>query len=80
MNLDELREFFGWCTVINFGILLISTVAILAAGKTVARIHGRMFGTPEPDVMRIYFQYLSTYKVLVLAFNFAPWLALRIMG
>lgn len=80
MNLETLREFLGWCTVINFGILLLSTAGILGARKAVARLHGRMFGMMEADLSRIYFQYLSFYKVLVLALNFAPWLALRIMG
>lgn len=80
MNLEILREFLGWCTVVNFGILLLSTAAVLGARKAVARLHGRMFGMTEPDLTRIYLQYLSLYKVLVLALNFAPWLALRIMG
>ena len=59
MNLETLREFLGWCTVINFGILLLSTAGILGARKAVARLHGRMFGMMEADLSRIYFQYLS---------------------
>lgn len=82
MNLETLREFLGWWTVVNFGILLISTVALLAAGGRIARLHAGMFGMAEAEaeVKRVYFQYLSIYKILVLALNFAPWLALRIMG
>jgi hypothetical protein len=79
MNPDELRELLGWCTVVNFGIMLLSTVAILAAGKRIARLHGKMFGMPEADLTRLYLQYLSGYKALTLAFNFAPWLALTLM-
>lgn len=80
MNLETLREFLGWWTVVNFGILLISTVALLAAGGRIARLHAGMFGMAEAEVKRVYFQYLSIYKILVLALNFAPWLALRITG
>ncbi len=80
MNWETLREFLGWCTVVNFGILLISTVALLSAGGRIARLHAGMFGMPEAEVKRVYFQYLSIYKILVLALNFAPWLALRITG
>ena len=38
MTLEQLREFLGWCTVVNFGLLLVSTVAILAAGRWIARL------------------------------------------
>ena len=79
MNADELRELLGWCTVVNFGIMLLYTVIILGAGKKIARLHGKMFGVPEADLTRLYLQYLSAYKVLTLAFNFAPWLALTLM-
>ena len=80
MTLEQLREFFGWCTVVNFGLLLVSTVAILAAGRWIARLHGRLFHLPETELLKNYYQYLSIYKVLALVFNFAPWLALVIMG
>lgn len=80
MNPDQLREFFGWCTVVNFGLILFYTIVILIAGKKMAILHGRMFRMPEADFTRLYVKYLSTYKVLALAFNFAPWLALVLMG
>ena len=80
MNLETLREFLCWCTVVNFGILLLTTVALLAAGGWIARLHAGMFGMAEAQVRQVYFQYLSFYKILMLALNFAPWLALRIMG
>lgn len=78
MNADQLRWFLGWCTVVNFGLLIFYTVVIAVAGKRIARIHGRLFGMPETELIRLYVQYLSLYKVLVLVFNFAPWLVLRI--
>lgn len=80
MNLDEMREFFGWCTVVNFGLLLVSTVGILAGGRWIARFHGRLFHLPESDLLKTYYHYLAIYKVLALVFSFAPWLALVIMG
>ena len=79
MNAAELRELLGWCTVVNFGLILFYTVVILAAGKRMARFHGRMFDMPEADFTRLYVRFLSLYKVLALAFNFAPWLALTLM-
>jgi hypothetical protein len=79
MTLDQLREFFGWCTVVNFGLLLFYTVAILAAGRRIAGLHGRLFHLSEGELPRAYYHYIAFYKLLVLALNFAPWLALTIM-
>jgi hypothetical protein len=79
MNMDQLREFFGWCTVVNFGLLMVYTVAILGAGRWIAGMHGRLFHLPEGELLKAYYHYLAVYKLLVLALNFAPWLALVIM-
>ena len=79
MTLDQLREFFGWCTVVNFGLLAFYSAAILAAGRRIARLHARLFHLPETDLLKSYYHYIAIYKVLVLALNFAPWLALTIM-
>lgn len=80
MNVDQWREFFGWCTVVNFGLLLVYTVAILAGGRWIAGLHGSLFRLPEEGLRKSYYHYIAIYKSLILAFNFAPWLALTIMG
>ena len=33
MTVDTLREFLGWCTVINFGVLLAWYLALHLVGK-----------------------------------------------
>jgi len=39
-----------------------------------------MFSLPEEDLSRAYFQYLAQYKIVVVVFNFVPYLALRILS
>lgn len=80
MTIVELTTFLGWTTIINFAILIISTIILLMCKKCAASIHTKMFNLKEEDVLTAYFDYLARYKILVLVFNLAPYIALRIMG
>ena len=78
-NIETLREFFGWCTVINVAILLLSTLLIIAMRSTVSSLHGGMFALDEKDLSRAYFQYLAQFKIAVIMLNMVPYVVLRIM-
>ena len=79
MTLEALTAILGWAAVINIAILLISTLAVLAMRSTITGIHSRLFGLDEKDLGRAYFQYLAQYKIVILALNIAPYIALRIV-
>ena len=78
-TIETLRTFFGWCTVINVGLLLLTTVALLLLRGTVSRIHARLFGLNEEDLARAYFQYLAQFKIAVIVFSLVPYAALCVM-
>ena len=80
MNLETLTTFLGWCTLINFGLLLIFTFFLTAFRKPIERIHSKMFRIDTEVLPREYFLYLANFKIGVLIFNFVPWVALKIMG
>ncbi|MBE2181624.1 MAG: hypothetical protein IAE97_14255 [Chthoniobacterales bacterium] len=80
ITLESLQELLGWCTVINVGVLLFSTVMMALFRRSVARIHARIFGMSEAELSCAYFQYLARYKIAILVFNFVPYIALRIMA
>jgi hypothetical protein len=79
-SLEALRAFFGWCTAINFGLLLIAALAIIALRGSIASIHGRMFGLDEKELAHQYFQYLARYKSAIFMFNLVPYAALWVMS
>ena len=74
---EVLTGFLGWCTVINFGVLLVTSVMLILARGSMSRTHGKMFGLDETDLARAYFQYLAQYKILALVFSVVPYVALR---
>ena len=80
MTLDELQKFFGWCAVLNVGVLTFSTIMIVLCRSWIARFHGRLFGLDDSVLFRIYIQYLAQYKILTLVFFCVPWLALKFMN
>ena len=50
MNIETLREFFGWCTVINCGLLVLGLIKVLSLGDWAGRVHAKMFGVDEVSV------------------------------
>jgi len=79
-SIDTLAEFFGWCTVINFGIYLLTVVSLMLFRGMVLRINARIFAISEEDVARLSFQYVGIYKLAITVLCFAPYVALKIMS
>ena len=77
---ESLREFLGWCTIINVGLLSISAFIVMLMRGPISRLHGKMFGLSEETVMRAIYQYLAQYKIAVILLNLVPYLALIIMA
>lgn len=78
MSLKTLKTFFFWMTVINFLILLISTVGVVALTQEMKVIHSQMFHVPSDELSQIYLEYLAWYKLLWMIFNLVPYIALRV--
>ena len=80
MGTESIREFLGWCTAINLGLLIFATVKILVIRDWASKIHAKMFRIDEDSVRQIYFQFLAIYKVAFVVLNLVPYVALRIMA
>ena len=79
MSLKTLKTFFFWMTVINFLILVISTVGVVALTQEMKVIHSQMFHVPSDELSQIYLEYLAWYKLLWMIFNLVPYISLRVM-
>lgn len=78
-NIETIREFLGWCSIINIGLSLFSLIIITSFRSPILRIHSKIFNVNEEDLSRGYFQFLGQYKTATIMFNIVPYLALRIM-
>ena len=79
MILEQLSEFFKWMTIINIGLLLFSTFAVVAFKSLMVNIHTRMFGVSEAQLSVAVYAYLGMFKVLIIVFNIVPYFALLII-
>ena len=80
ISIEVLTVFFGWCAVINIGVLVFTTIVLIFTKDALANIHARLFGINQEDLPLIYFEYLGHYKVALLVFNLVPYLTLKLMS
>ena len=80
MNLAMLRDFLLWCLVINYAVLVVWFLVFLLAHDWLYRLHSRWFRIPVEQFDAIHYVGISVYKIGVILFNLAPWLALLIIG
>ncbi|HNT34240.1 MAG TPA: hypothetical protein PKH07_04505 [bacterium] len=80
MDISTLRSFFMWCTVVNAGLLALSFLFIALAGEWIYRMHRRWFPMSKENFSMAMYCFLALFKILILVFNLAPYIALLIMG
>jgi hypothetical protein len=79
MTLEAIRHVFGWCAVINLGLLLCWFFFIMLAHDWAYRMHRRWFRISVEAFDAIHYAGLGLFKIGVLLFNVVPYLALRIV-
>ena len=80
MDIQMLTRFFTWCTILNMGLLVLSSLILAFAGDFVYRIHARWFPMPRETFNVVLYSFILLYKIIVLAFCVVPWAALAIIG
>jgi len=80
MDIQTLTAFFMWCTILNFALLLLSSLFCLCAGDWVYRIHSKWFSISRETFNVAIYSFLGLYKIFVFVFCLIPYIALLIVG
>jgi hypothetical protein len=80
MDLRTLTDFFIWCSVINGGLLVLWTLAVLIIPETVYRLQNWWMPIPRETHNLVMYSFLGLFKVIFLVFNLVPLVALLIAG
>ena len=80
MNPDTLRAFFGWCTIINGALLILTTLLCSLAGDWVYRMHIRWFPIPRESFNLAIYCFIGVMKLAVITLNLVPYLVLLIVA
>jgi len=80
MDIESIRAFFMWCTILNVALLLFSSLFCICAGDWVYRIHSKWFSVSRETFNVAIYSFIALYKILVIVFNLIPYIALSIIG
>lgn len=80
-SIETLATFFGWCTVINLGILLVFMLLMSIMNKDgfLVNYSVKVFGNTKEETWATLFQVFQQYRLLFIVFNVVPYIALKIM-
>ena len=79
-TIENLATFFGWCSVINIGVLALTSIILLVMKEPISSIHSKLFGVNRENLLSTYFQYLGNYKIAIFILNIVPYISLKIMS
>jgi len=79
MTIDVARSFLLWCTIINYGVLLVWFLVFVLAHDGIERVHGRWFRLSREQFDALHYGGMSIYKLGIILFNLVPLAALCIL-
>ncbi len=80
MDINTIRTFLMWCTIINGGILVGASLFFIFARDLAYSVHIRLFNVSRETVNTMYYSFIELYKMLWILFNLVPYIALLIIG
>lgn len=80
MSIEIVRDVLGWCAVINLVLLVWWFLFFSFAHDWMYRMHGRWFTLSVERFDAIHYAAMAFFKLSVILFNIAPYLALRIVA
>ena len=72
MNIETVRRILLWCTVINYGILLIWFFVFMLAHDWMDQFHGRWFRLSVEQFDMLHYAGMSVYKLGIILLNLVP--------
>jgi hypothetical protein len=78
MNIETVRRVLLWCTIINYGILLMWFLIFMLAPDWMYQLHGRWFHLSVEQFDMLHYAGMSVYKIGIILLNLVPYIALCI--
>ena len=79
MTVENILAVLGWCMVINFSILMIWALAMMLAPNLAYRTQSLVASISQEEFERTIYKLMGFYKIGIILFNFAPYVAIRIV-
>lgn len=79
MSIETARDILFWCTVINYGMLVVWILFFTLAHDMMYRLHVQWFRISVEQFDSIHYMGMTVYKVGILLFNLVPYVVLLII-
>lgn len=80
MNVELVTAVLGWCTLINYGLLILWFLFLSLAHDWTHRLHSKWFRISSEQFDTIHYSMMGIFKLAVIGLNLVPYLALRIVA
>lgn len=80
MDIETVRAFLMWCTIVNVGMLTFSSLLCTFGGNFVYRAHSRWYPMPRETFNVVLYAFIGLYKIVVIVFFLVPYIAISIIG
>lgn len=80
MTIEATRNFLLWCTVINYGVLLVWFLLFALAHDWIQRLHGKWFRLSSDQFDALHYAGMAIFKIGIILFNLVPLVVLFIIG
>ena len=80
MSIAVVRDVLLWCTVLNYGVLLVWFLFFLLAHDWIYGLHRRWFHLSIDQFDTLHYAGMALYKIGILLFNLVPYIALHMVG
>ena len=74
------KNFFMWCTIVNYGLLMFWSLFYIFWPKAMARLLEKGLQKKVQNFDSLNIWGLTFYKILIIVFNLVPWISLSISG
>ncbi len=79
MTIELIMSVLGWCTLINFALLIWWFLFLVVAHEWTLGLHTKWFRISPEKFDVIHYSLMGVFKMGVIIFNLVPYLALRIV-
>jgi hypothetical protein len=78
MTIETVRRVLLWCTILNYGILLVWFLFFILAHGSMYQFHSKWFRLSVEQFHMLHYAGMSVYKLAIILFNLVPYIALHI--
>lgn len=79
MTIETARSFFLWCSILNYGILVLWVLVATLGRGSLIKLRARLFRVSEAQFDVINVCGITLYKMLIFLFNIVPCIALYLI-